>query len=62
MDGEARIHDASGNTLSIGGKTFTYNRANRKKAVKQGGALLESYGYSHRGERVLRRAPVNWSL
>ncbi len=54
MDGEARNHDAVGNTTSIGGKTFTYNDANRMNAVKQGDAVLESYAYNHRGERVLR--------
>lgn len=54
VDGEARNHDAVGNTTSIGGKTFIYNDANRMNAVKQGNAVLESYGYNHRGERVLR--------
>uniref|UniRef100_UPI002E795143 RHS repeat-associated core domain-containing protein n=1 Tax=Stenotrophomonas hibiscicola TaxID=86189 RepID=UPI002E795143 len=32
----------------------TYNDANRMNAVKQGDAVLESYAYNHRGERVLR--------
>lgn len=54
VDAEARNHDAVGNTTSIGGKTFTYNDANRMNAVKQGDAVLESYAYNHRGERVLR--------
>ncbi len=54
VDGEARNHDAAGNTTSIGSKAFTYNDANRMNAVKQGDAVLESYGYNHRGERVLR--------
>ncbi len=54
VDGEARNHDAVGNTTSIGGKTFIYNNANRMNAVKQGNAVLESYAYNHRGERVLR--------
>ncbi|MCF3506786.1 RHS repeat-associated core domain-containing protein, partial [Stenotrophomonas maltophilia] len=54
VDGEARNHDAAGNTTSIGGKTFIYNDANRMNAVKQGSAVLESYSYNHRGERVLR--------
>ncbi|WP_312252927.1 RHS repeat-associated core domain-containing protein, partial [Stenotrophomonas sp.] len=54
VDGEARNHDAAGNTTSIGSKTFTYNDANRMKAVKQGNAVLENYVYNHRGERVLR--------
>ncbi len=54
VDGEARNHDAVGNTTSIGSKAFTYNDANRMNAVKQGNAVLESYGYNHRGERVLR--------
>ncbi|MGZ0028132.1 RHS repeat domain-containing protein, partial [Stenotrophomonas sp. S4] len=54
VDGEARTHDAAGNTTSIGSKTFTYNDANRMNAVKQGNAVLESYAYNHRGERVLR--------
>ncbi|WP_336340934.1 RHS repeat-associated core domain-containing protein [Stenotrophomonas muris] len=54
VDGEVRSHDAAGNTTGIGGKTFTYNDANRMNAVKQGDAVLESYAYNHRGERVLR--------
>ncbi|WP_234413398.1 RHS repeat-associated core domain-containing protein [Stenotrophomonas sp. ZAC14D2_NAIMI4_7] len=54
VDGEARSHDAAGNTTSIGSKAFTYNDANRMNAVKQGSAVLESYAYNHRGERVLR--------
>ncbi len=54
VDGEARKHDAAGNTTSIGSKTFTYSDANRMSAVKQGDAVLESYSYNHRGERVLR--------
>ena len=58
VDGEARSHDAVGNTTSIGSKAFTYNDANRMNAVKQGNATLESYVYNHRGERVLRTRPV----
>jgi len=58
VDGEARNHDAAGNTVSIGGLEFVYNAANRMGAVKQGGAVVESYGYNHRGERVLR-APAS---
>ncbi|WP_353098986.1 RHS repeat-associated core domain-containing protein [Stenotrophomonas lactitubi] len=54
VDGQARNQDAAGNTTSIGGKTFAYNDANRMNAVKQGAAVVESYGYNHRGERVLR--------
>lgn len=54
VDGEARSHDAAGNTTGIGSKTFTYTDANRMNAVKQGNAVLENYGYNHRGERVLR--------
>ena len=54
VDGEARNHDAVGNTTSIGSKAFTYNDANRMNAVKQGNAVLESYAYNHRGDRVLR--------
>ncbi|WP_329915448.1 RHS repeat-associated core domain-containing protein [Stenotrophomonas sepilia] len=54
VDGEARNHDAAGNTTSIGSKTFTYSDANRMNAVKQGDSVLERYGYNHRGERVLR--------
>ncbi|VEF38942.1 Rhs family transmembrane protein [Stenotrophomonas maltophilia] len=54
VEGESRTHDAAGNTTSIGSKTFTYNDANRMNTVKQGNATLESYGYNHRGERVLR--------
>lgn len=53
VDGEARKHDAAGNTTSTGSKAFTYNDANRMNAVKQGDAALESYSYNHRGERVL---------
>jgi RHS repeat-associated protein len=54
VDGEARNHDAAGNTLSIGGKEYVYNDANRMSQVKQAGAVLEAYTYNHRGERVLR--------
>ncbi|MFG6110247.1 RHS repeat-associated core domain-containing protein [Stenotrophomonas nematodicola] len=54
VDGVARNHDAAGNTTSIGGKAFAYNDANRMNAVKQGSAVLESYAYNHRGERLLR--------
>ncbi len=58
VDGEARNHDAAGNTVSIGGREFVYTAANRMGAVKQGGVVVESYGYNHRGERVLR-APAS---
>jgi RHS repeat-associated protein len=58
VDGQARNQDAAGNTTSIGSKTFAYNDANRMSAVKQGAAVVESYGYNHRGERVLR-APAS---
>ncbi|MNU86168.1 putative deoxyribonuclease RhsA [compost metagenome] len=58
VDGAARNQDAAGNTTSIGSKTFAYNDANRMSAVKQGAAVVESYGYNHRGERVLR-APAS---
>ncbi len=54
VDVEARSHDAVGNITSVGSKTITYNDANRMNAVKQGDAVLESYAYNHRGERVLR--------
>ncbi|MET4679527.1 RHS repeat-associated core domain-containing protein [Stenotrophomonas rhizophila] len=54
VDGEARNHDAAGNTISIGGREFSYSDANRMNAVKQAGAVVESYTYNHRGERVLR--------
>jgi len=54
VGGEARGHDAAGNTTSIGGKAFTYNDASRMNAVKLGGAVAERHGYNHRGERVLR--------
>ncbi|SET74817.1 RHS repeat-associated core domain-containing protein [Stenotrophomonas indicatrix] len=58
VDGQARNQDAAGNTTSIGSKTFAYNDANRMSAVKQDAAVVESYGYNHRGERVLR-APAS---
>lgn len=54
VDGEARNHDAAGNTISIGSKEYVYNDANRMSQVKQAGAVLEIYTYNHRGERVLR--------
>ncbi|OJH81409.1 MAG: hypothetical protein BSK19_14595 [Stenotrophomonas maltophilia] len=54
VGGEARNHDAAGNTTSVGSKAFTYDNANRMNAVKVGGAVAERYGYNHRGERVLR--------
>ena len=34
VDGEARDHDAAGNTISIGGKALSYSDANRMSAVK----------------------------
>ena len=58
VDGEAHHHDAAGNAISIGGKAFSYSDANRMSAVKQAGAVVESYTYNRRGERVLR-APVS---
>ena len=54
VGGDARNHDAAGNTTSIGGKTFTYNDANRMNAVNLGEIVAERYVYNHRGERVLR--------
>lgn len=54
VDGETRSHDAVGNTTSIGGKELSYSDANRMNGVKQAGAVVESYTYNHRGERVLR--------
>ncbi len=54
VDDEARNHDAAGNTVSIGGKEYVYNDANRMSQVKQAGTVLEAYTYNHRGERVLR--------
>ena len=56
VNGDARNHDAAGNTTSIGSKAFIYNDANRMNAVKQGNAVLESCACNHRGERVLRAA------
>ncbi|WP_228886191.1 RHS repeat-associated core domain-containing protein [Stenotrophomonas rhizophila] len=58
VDAQARSHDAAGNTTGIGDREFSYNDANRMDAVKQGGAVMESYGYNHKGERVLR-APAS---
>lgn len=54
VEGEARNHDTAGNTVSIGGKEYVYNDANRMSQVKQAGVVLEAYTYNHRGERVLR--------
>ena len=54
VDGEARNHDAAGNTISIGGREFSYSDVNRMNAVKQAGAVVESYTYNHPGDRVLR--------
>jgi RHS repeat-associated protein len=54
VDGETRNQDAAGNTISIGGKDFSYNDANRMNTVGQEGVVVENYVYNHRGERVLR--------
>ena len=67
VDGEARCHDTGGNTTSIGSKAFTYSDAKRMNAMKQGNSVLESYGYNHRGGRVLRTpaggsAQTTWSV
>ncbi|WP_421569286.1 RHS repeat-associated core domain-containing protein [Stenotrophomonas sp. PD6] len=52
--GEERQYDAAGNTLSIGGRQFSYSDANRMSNVSYGGMPAESYAYNHLGERVLR--------
>ena len=54
VGGEARDHDAAGNTTSIGSREYVYSDANRLRQAKQGGAVLESYLYNHRGERIQR--------
>ncbi|MNV00997.1 putative deoxyribonuclease RhsC [compost metagenome] len=54
VDGEARSYDAAGNTTSVGSRAFSYNDANGVHRVKRRSVLVESYGYNHRGERVLR--------
>jgi hypothetical protein len=48
----AYCHDRFGHV------TRSYSDANRMSAVKQSGAVVESYTSNHRGERVLR-APVS---
>jgi len=54
VNGEARHLDAAGNTLTIGSRAFAYNDANRMNEVKQSGAVVETYLYNHRGERIQR--------
>lgn len=54
VDGEARSYDAAGNTTSVGSRAFSYNDANGVHRVKRSSVLVESCGYNHRGERVLR--------
>ena len=54
VGGEARGHDAAGNTTSIGSREYAYSDANRLRQAKQGGAVLETYLYNHRGERIQR--------
>lgn len=54
VDGEVRGHDAAGNTTSIGNREYVYSDANRLRQATQGGAVLESYLYNHRGERIQR--------
>lgn len=55
---ETHTHDLAGNTTSIGGRTFSYSQAGRLSAFMGGSAVVERYGYNHRGERVVRD-PVN---
>ena len=50
----ARTFDAAGNITSIGRREYVYSDANRIREAKQGGAVLESYLYNHRGERIQR--------
>ncbi|MEG2805075.1 RHS repeat-associated core domain-containing protein [Stenotrophomonas sp.] len=54
INGESRSHDAAGNTTLADGKEFSFSDANRMSGIKQAGAVVESYGYNHLGERVLR--------
>jgi RHS repeat-associated protein len=48
----ARTYDASGNTLSIGSKTYVYNELNRMSQVKSGATVLMNYAYNGKGEQV----------
>ena len=54
VGGESRHHDAAVNTTSIGSREYVYSDANRLRQAKQGGSVLESYLYNHRGERIQR--------
>ena len=54
MGGEAGNQHAAGNTTSIGSREYVYSDAHRLRQAKQGGAVLESYLYNHRGERIQR--------
>ncbi len=47
-----RTYDASGNTLSIGTKTYVYNELNRMSQVKSGATVLMNYAYNGKGEQV----------
>lgn len=55
VNGQARSYDATGNTLSIGSRRYAHGDSNRMEDVTQGGVVLESYTYNHRGQRILRR-------
>lgn len=58
IGGVARTYDAAGNTTSIGGTAheFVYNDAGRMSQAKSGGAVVASYAYNGRGERVRKTA------
>ncbi|QWP76538.1 RHS repeat protein [Lysobacter sp. K5869] len=49
-----RKYDASGNTIQIGARKFTYNDLGRNDELIDGVGSLETYVYNGRGERLRR--------
>ncbi len=50
---EDRTYDDAGNAVQMSGLALSYNNAGRLSEVKLGQALLGTYEYNHRGERLL---------
>lgn len=49
-------HDANGNIIGIGNRTFVYNQNNRLVRVEQGDSILGEYSYNGLGQRVIKIA------
>jgi YD repeat-containing protein len=47
-------YDGAGNTITAGGRTYTYDQENRLSQVDEGGGFVASYVYNGLGQRVLK--------